>query len=96
MDSKTRSHLRSLSQTLSAIVMIGKEGHTDGVANALDEALDCHELVKVKFVCMKDQVRSISEALAKAVGCELVSVIGFTSVFFRQNPDPSKRTIQLH
>lgn len=95
MDSKVRSYLRSQAQTLQSVVMIGKAGHSENIDRAMAEALDCHELVKVKFQCQKDQVRSISESLAETTGSELVSTTGFTAVFYKQNPDPAKRVIRI-
>ncbi|MDD2231282.1 MAG: YhbY family RNA-binding protein [Sphaerochaetaceae bacterium] len=95
MDSRTRSFLRSKAQTVSPVVMVGKAGQTDAVVDALSDALDCHELVKVRFQCLKDQVRPVSESLAEETGSDLVATTGFTAVFFKQNIDPSKRIIRL-
>ena len=40
MKSKDRAYLRSEAQTLSPVVYVGKNGLTDSVVAALDEALD--------------------------------------------------------
>ena len=48
LNSKQIRHLRGRGHHLSAVVNVGKEGVTDGVAAALDQALTDHELVKVK------------------------------------------------
>ena len=91
MKSKDRAYLRSEAQTLSPVVYVGKNGLTDSVAAALDEALDAHELVKVRFQAAKDETRSISEALAEKTASTLVATTGFTAVFYRRTPDPEKR-----
>ena len=91
MKSKDRAYLRSEAQTLSPVVYVGKNGLTDSVAAALDEALDAHELVKVRFQAAKDETRPISEALAEKTASTLVATMGFTAVFYRRNPDPEKR-----
>ena len=91
MKSKDRAYLRSEAQTLSPVVYVGKNGLTDSVVAALDEALDAHELVKVRFQAAKDETRPISETLAEKTASTLVATTGFTAVFYRRNPDPEKR-----
>lgn len=91
LSSKDRAYLRSEAQELSPVVYIGKNGLTDSVAAALDEALSAHELVKVRFQASKDETRPISETLAEKTESTLVATTGFTAVFYRRNPDPEKR-----
>lgn len=95
MDSKDRSFLRSQAQTLKSVVMVGKAGMTDEVCNALREALECHELVKVKFQCMKDKVHEIAEALSRLTCSELVAQTGFTALFYKRSGNPENRRILL-
>jgi RNA-binding protein len=47
---KARRHLRSLGNTLKPVVMIGHQGLTPALAQALDVALTQHELIKVKVL----------------------------------------------
>ena len=54
LTSKQRAYLRGEAQTIDPIVMIGKDGLTENVTAALDEALTHHELVKVKFQQYKE------------------------------------------
>ena len=91
LSSKDRAYLRSEAQELSPVVYIGKNGLTDSVVAALDEALSAHELVKVRFQASKDETRPISETLAEKTESTLVATTGFTAVFYRRNPDPEKR-----
>ncbi|MDD4082653.1 MAG: YhbY family RNA-binding protein [Sphaerochaetaceae bacterium] len=95
MNSKTRSYLRSLAQPLSPIVMVGKSGLSESVISALDSALTDHELVKVKFQGFKDEIKSLSAKLAEDTDSELICIIGFTSVFFRQEARNPERKIHL-
>lgn len=90
MNSKERASLRSEAQTLSPYVMVGHDGITEGVVSALDEALECHELVKVRFQDFKDMIREMSGDLAKATNSELVATTGFTAVFYRKKKEESK------
>ena len=89
--SKERARLRSLAQSLSPIVMVGHDGITDGVIGALDAALTDHELVKVRFQDFKDMARDLSTELAAKTQSLLVSVTGFTAVFYRPNPEAGKK-----
>lgn len=89
--SKERAQLRSQAQSLSAVVMVGHDGITEGVINALDAALTDHELVKVRFQDFKDMARELSTELASKTRSLLVSVTGFTAVFYRKNPEADKR-----
>lgn len=87
MTSKFRAQLRSRAQKLSPYVMVGQEGITEGVVKALSDALECHELVKVRFQAHKELVNPMSLEIETATGSELVAVTGFTSVFYLKKKD---------
>ena len=93
--SKQRAYLRSEAQELPAIVMVGKEGLTDSVVTALKEAVDHHELVKVKFQAFKEDVREISFSLAETADGEEISTNGFTAVFFKQKEKKEERKYNI-
>ena len=93
--SSQRAFLRSVAQTVDPVVMVGREGGSAAVAAALDEALSCHELVKVRFQSHKDEVLAISRQLAASTGSLLVSTTGFTAVFYRQSDRQEKRRYNL-
>lgn len=83
--SKTRAALRSRAQSLSPVVMVGHGGLSDGVIEALDKALDDHELVKVRFQDFKEDTKRLAQELEKATSSELVATTGFTAVFYRKS-----------
>ena len=89
MNSKERAYLRSCAQTLDPIV------YTDGVVNALSQAIEAHELVKIRFQSSKDEVREISEELASRTGSALVSITGFTSVVYKAKENPLERMYRV-
>lgn len=93
--SKQRAYLRSQAQTIDPVVYVGKDGYSDGVRDALDQALGCHELVKVRFQNSKDQIKEISSRLASGTASDIVATTGFTTVFFRQNENPEDRIYDL-
>jgi len=83
--SKTRAALRSRAQSLSPVVMVGHGGLSDGVIEALDKALDDHELVKVRFQDYKEDTKRLAQELEKATSSDLVATTGFTAVFYRKS-----------
>ena len=95
LKSYQRAFLRSSAQDLNPVVYVGKEGLTDGVIVALDNALTAHELVKVRFQNSKDEIKEISRELEKATDSTFVATTGFTSVFFRQDSKHPERIYKI-
>ena len=91
LTSKERAAFRSKAQTLDPVVMVGRDGVSENVVNAMNQALDCHELVKVRFQDFKKDTKVLSLDLEKATDSTLISTTGFTAVFFRENPELKKK-----
>ena len=91
MSSKERARLRGEAQTLSPVVMVGHEGITEGVINALDQALADHELVKVRFQDFKELTKDLANELKAKTRSTLIATTGFTAVFYRENPEKKTR-----
>ena len=89
--------LRGVAHSLKPVVFVGQKGYTQSLADAMDDALEHHELVKVKFVEFKEKQRklAIAEQIAKTVPCQLVGMVGHIATFYRQPSDPEKRKITL-
>ena len=89
-----RRHLRSLGHHLEPVVQLGKQGLTDGVIAAVGEALERHELVKVRVgtECPDDR-HDLAERLGPAVQGEVAQVLGRTLLIYRRHPKEPK--IQL-
>ena len=87
---KNRSYLRGEANSLNPIVHVGKDGITESVIEQLDEALEDHELLKVRILESTGRTtRSAAEELATATGSEVVQVIGGIAVLFRQRDEDS-------
>jgi len=87
---KNRSYLRGEANSLNPIVHVGKEGINESVIEQLDEALEDHELLKVRILESTGRTtRSAAEELATATGANVVQVIGGIAVLFRQREDDS-------
>ena len=92
LDSTQRRHLRSLAHPLKPIVFVGEAGVSPAVANALDEALLSHELVKVRLRQPGDKKETARE-LAEVSASALCGVVGHTVVLYR--PHPKEPQIEL-
>lgn len=91
-----RAFLRGLGQRLEAALMVGREGLTAAVAAELDRLLRAHELVKVRFVNADRSERgALCEAIARQLGGPCVGAVGHTALFYRPNPDPADRRLEL-
>ncbi len=92
-----KQFLRGLAHALKPVVFVGQKGFTQSLVDAMDDALDHHELVKVKFVDFKEKKKKLAlvEQIEKSVPCELVGLVGHIATFFRQQNDPEKRKINL-
>ena len=95
LSSTQRSYLRSQSHHLEPVVLIGKNGITDVTIEAVNQALDARELIKIKFREYKDEKKSLSHQLAESTDSHIVGTIGHTVILFRQNPDKEKQNYKL-
>jgi RNA-binding protein len=67
--------------------MIGQSGFTDAVLAEIEQALNSHELIKVKIRAERDERKLISEKICTDAGAELIQTIGQIAVIYRLNPD---------
>ena len=87
-------YLRGLGHHLDAVVQIGKDGITDGLVTALNEALRVHELVKVKVGTESPVDRKeAGPELAQRTGATLAQILGRTLLLYKRHP--SKPKIEL-
>ena len=82
---------------MQPVVFLGQKGMTDAFIDSIHEALDRHELIKIKFIDFKEkkQKKEIANDIQKKAGCELVGLLGHVVTFYRQHKDPKKRKILL-
>ena len=96
MTSKKRAYLKGLAMKLDPIFQIGKSSLTPEVTQAVSEALEARELVKITVLknCLDDG-SSIADVLAERTQSQVVQVIGRKIVLYRPAKDEAKRKIQL-
>lgn len=93
---KQRAYLRKLGQTLQPVMQIGKEGLSDTVITAIDEALEKRELIKISILesAMLD-TRATCDETAKRLLAEPVQAIGNRFVIYRKSSNEKYRKIEL-
>ncbi len=90
-----KKYLRGLAHGLKPVVRVGRNGLTEGLVDSLDQALDSHELVKVKFTDFQDQKKTIAAEIDQRLGSVQAGAIGHVVIFYRPARDPEKRAIRL-
>jgi len=88
-----RKYLRGAAHSYKPLVQIGKEGLSESVLDAIDTALEAHELIKVKIVAERDQREQFVPVIEERLGCECVGTVGRMAILYRKHPDPEKRKI---
>lgn len=91
MTSKQRSYLKSLATNLEPIFQIGKSSLTPEVTEAVAEAFNTHELIKVTVLknCINDP-KAIAEVLAERTHSQVVQVIGKKIVLYKESRENKK------
>jgi RNA-binding protein len=82
--------LKAQAQRLKSSFKIGKEGLSPAFLSAVETALNHRELVKVKFVDLKEQKQTLAPQLAEKTQSHLVTLIGNVAVLYRPKPTESE------
>lgn len=85
MTKKTKKELSAQVHSLKPVVMIGNKGLTDSVQAEINEALDHHELIKIKIAGGDREARD--EIIAKVCteqNAILIKKIGHIFAIFRK------------
>ncbi len=88
--SSQKRKLKSLAHKLKPVVLIGQKGITESLVKAVDKALEDHELIKVKFIDLKDEKVELLEKVISDTKSFLVNLIGNTAIIYRENPELPK------
>lgn len=87
MNSADKKKLRAEAHTLKPVVMVGQSRFTTAVLIEIKQALDSHELIKIKIRAERSERKLISEKICADTGAELIQAIGQIAVIYRLNPD---------
>jgi RNA-binding protein len=89
MNNKQRAYLSGLASTQQPIFNIGKASLTPEVVQAVDEALEKRELIKISILknCFDDP-GEIAQTLAERTRSQVVRVIGKKIILYRAAKKP--------
>ena len=84
LSTKQKQFLKGLAHHLSPVVMLGGNGLTEGVLAEIDNALNHHELIKVKIAGADRETKQlIIDAIVRETQSSNVQTIGHILVLYR-------------
>jgi RNA-binding protein len=86
---KQKNHLRGLAHALHPLVIVGEKGLTESLLQEARQALEAHELVKVRInAADREEREERIETLLEATASALVQKIGHIAVLYRPSKKP--------
>lgn len=87
MNSDQKRTLKQRCHDLKPVVWVGQNGLTDNVLSEVNQALDAHELIKIKISSGdKSSKATIAQEICSKMKAELIQGIGSMYSFYRENP----------
>ena len=92
MTTKQRAYLKSLAMTMDSIFQIGKNSMTPELTNAISEALEARELIKISVLknCIDDP-KELAQMIAERTHSQVVQVIGKKIVLYKEGKGKNKK-----
>ena len=88
LSTKQKQFLKGLAHHLSHVVMLGGNGLTEGVLAEIDNALNHHELIKVKIAGADRETKQlIIDAIVRETQSSNVQTIGHILVLYRPSEE---------
>ena len=87
---KQRRALRAMGHHMEPVVIVGQSGVTEGVIGAVTQALNDHELIKVKINEGPETRQEAAARMAEGAGAELVQLLGRTALLFKKKAEDSE------
>ena len=87
LTSKQRKELEKIAHDLQPVVIVGGAGVTDGVRDMVDNSLEAHELIKVRFNEYKDEKKELTQQLCEKTDATLVRIIGNVAILYREKEE---------
>lgn len=96
MTSKQRAYLKSLASVMEPIFHVGKASVTPEVTEAIEEALNARELIKISVLnnCLDDP-KEIAQVIAERTRSQVVQVIGKKIILYKPAKEKEKQKIVL-
>ena len=88
LSGKQKRYLRSQANHLSAIYQIGKDGLTSNQIKGIKEALEAHELIKIKVLetCPEDS-HAVAIEISAQTKAEVVQIIGRMIILYKTSKE---------
>ena len=91
LNNKQKQYLKGLAHPLKPVVMLGNNGLTEGVLAEIEQALQHHELIKVKVAAEERETKTlIVDAIVRETKASNVQVIGNMLVLYRPSTEDRK------
>ena len=91
LTNKDRKFLKSKAHHLKPIIIIGKDEVCSSIIRSISDAVDAHELIKIKFNHHKERKREIIDNINSEIETQLIGIVGNIAIIFRQNKDINNR-----
>lgn len=91
LSGKQKRFLRAEAHALEPVVSLGKEGISENLVAAVNDALATHELIKVRVLENAPLDRKeAAEALPGMVKAELAGLVGRIMILYKRHPQKPK------
>lgn len=88
---KQRSYLRGLSNNITPIFQIGKNGIEENFLKQVEEALEARELIKISILQNSEYTaRDASDEICGILKCEGISAVGRKFVLYKKSKNKPK------
>ncbi len=82
-----KRELKARAHALKPVVLVGQRGVTPALLASVDEALNAHELIKVRLAAGERTERVLeADRMASALDADVVASIGRVVVLYRPRP----------
>jgi len=87
---KQKLYLKSRAHNLKPVVMVGQKGITDNLIKEADNALNTHELIKIKIAGERETREAAAAEIAARTNSGLVQIVGSNATLFRKRKEKSQ------
>lgn len=87
LNNRQLRYLRGLTHDLNPVVMVGDKGLSENVLGEIENALEHHELIKVRIRADRDERRALMDRIAEQFKAEQVHSIGQVACYYRRHPE---------
>lgn len=88
MDKKQKASLVAKAHHINPVVMIGQKGLTSNVTAEADQALNIHELIKIKINADDKEARmAIINQMCTELNAEFLKLIGNVGIIYRKKDE---------